>query len=189
MICLLVHALLLMLKQNLLRFPYAQQNTDPCEGNYDETEKCHLKGGVAVCESRQGLCWAWGGEHYHTFDGLNYNFEGTCTYLLAASKGAACGLTPFSVAKKNYCNGSRVVSSTQEVIVKAYEFIIKLSSEKGIIHVSKCQFLNDKSAQVLLLLLLLMSLFIFRLMVTWLIFLLICCGVRSRSLTRKTKLY
>ncbi|KAK1895713.1 Alpha-tectorin, partial [Dissostichus eleginoides] len=103
-----------------------EQNPDSCEGKCDATEKCYLSNGVPVCESRQGLCWAWGGRHYQTFDGLIYDFEGTCTYLLAASKGAACGLTPFSVSKKD-CSG---------IILHAYGFIIKLGSQKGSIHVN-----------------------------------------------------
>lgn len=139
---------------------------------------------MPVCESRQGLCWAWGGQHYHTFDGLNFDFEGTCTYLLAASKGAACGLTPFSVSKKNDCTGA---SATQVVTIKAHGFIIKLSSEKGSVYVSKCQFLNEKADQILLLSLTYLP-FISRLMVELIIFLLICYGVRSRSLTREAKL-
>ncbi|XP_070690944.1 IgGFc-binding protein [Pempheris klunzingeri] len=111
-----------------------EQKPDPCEGKCDETEKCYLSNGRPVCESHQGLCWAWGSQHYHTFDGFNYNFEGTCTYLLAASKGAAWGLTPFNVSKKNDCHGSRAASSAQVVTVQAYGFIIKLNSEKGSIH-------------------------------------------------------
>lgn len=130
-------------------FSFDQQKLDPCEGTCDETEKCYLKNGVAVCKSLPGLCWTWGGHHYHTFDGFNYNFEGTCAYTLTASKGAARGLTPFSVAKRSYCNGTSNVSSKQEVIVQVYGFIIILSGEKGVIHVSNCQFLDDKATQVL----------------------------------------
>lgn len=107
-------------------FLFAEQNPASCEGKCDVTEKCYLSNGVPVCESRRGLCWAWGGRHYQTFDGLIYDFEGTCTYLLAASKGAACGLTPFSVSKKD-CSG---------ITLHAYGFIIKLGSQKGRIHAS-----------------------------------------------------
>lgn len=99
-------------------------------------EKCSLNNGVPVCKSHRGLCWAWGRQNYHTFDGLDFDFEGTCTYLLAASKGPACGLTPFSVSKKNDCGGNRAVSSTQAVTIQAYGFIIELSSEKDGIRVS-----------------------------------------------------
>ncbi|XP_071325188.1 IgGFc-binding protein [Trachinotus anak] len=110
----------------------AEQIPDPCERKCDETETCSVSNGVPVCKSHQGLCWTWG-QHYHTFDGLSYDFEGTCTYLLAASKGLACGLTPFSVSKKN---DWRAASSTQVVTVQAYGFIIKLSSEKDSIYVN-----------------------------------------------------
>ncbi|XP_047196958.1 IgGFc-binding protein-like [Hippoglossus stenolepis] len=58
----------------------------PVRGKCDETEKCSLSEGVPVCKSHQGLCWSWGGQHYHTFDGLSYDFEGTCTYVFTASK-------------------------------------------------------------------------------------------------------
>ncbi|XP_030248331.1 IgGFc-binding protein-like isoform X5 [Sparus aurata] len=109
---------------------------DPCEGICDETEKCYLRNGVPVCKSRQGLCWAWGGEHYHTFDGFNFNFEGTCTYLLASSKGVACSLTPFSLSMKNGCNDSRATSCKKAVTLQAYGLIIRLGSENGSILVN-----------------------------------------------------
>ncbi|KAM6995326.1 IgGFc-binding protein [Tautogolabrus adspersus] len=113
-----------------------EQTSDPCEGRCDEKEKCYLSNGVPVCESLRGLCWTWGGQHYHTFDWLNYNFEGTCTYLLAASKGEASGLTPFSVSKKNLCNSSSAAPSTEVVTVQAYGFSIKLGGEKGSVNIN-----------------------------------------------------
>lgn len=119
-------------------FSFICQNLDPCEGICDETEKCYLRNGVPVCKSRQGLCWAWGGEHYHTFDGFNFNFEGTCTYLLASSKGVACSLTPFSLSMKNGCNDSRATSCKKAVTLQAYGLIIRLGSENGSILVSSC---------------------------------------------------
>ncbi|XP_051261445.1 IgGFc-binding protein-like isoform X2 [Dicentrarchus labrax] len=114
----------------------AQQNSDPCEGNCDKTEKCYLSNGEPVCESSQGLCWAWGGQHYHTFDGHDYDFNGTCTYLLAASKGSACGLTPFSLSTKNDCiEDAANLLPMQSLTLQAYGFMIKLS-ENGSIHVN-----------------------------------------------------
>ncbi|CAJ1061665.1 LOW QUALITY PROTEIN: IgGFc-binding protein [Xyrichtys novacula] len=113
-----------------------EQISEPCEGKCDETEKCYLSNGLPVCESRQGLCWAWGGQHYHTFDGQNYNFEGTCTYLLAACEGATCGLTPFSLSKKDSLNSSGAASPSQVVTVQAYEFIIKLSGGEDSVDVN-----------------------------------------------------
>ncbi|XP_074538742.1 IgGFc-binding protein [Halichoeres trimaculatus] len=114
----------------------AEQTSDPCEGRCDETEKCYLSKGVPICESHRGLCWAWGGQHYHTFDGLNYRFEGTCTYLLAASKGAPHELTPFSVSKKSSFNSSGAASSAQVATVQAHGLTIKLSGERDSIYVN-----------------------------------------------------
>lgn len=51
------------------------------------------------------------------------------------------------------------MSSTQAVTVKAYGYIIKLSGGNGSVHVSKCQFLNGKAAQVLILLLMSLALY------------------------------
>ncbi|XP_077431132.1 IgGFc-binding protein-like isoform X2 [Vanacampus margaritifer] len=105
---------------------------DPCEGKCDKSERCHLSNGVAVCESRPGLCWTWGSRHYHTFDGLNYDVQGTCTYLLSGSKGAAGGVTPFMVSKKSDC---KEVSSMQLVTVQAYGFVVKFI-DKDSVHVN-----------------------------------------------------
>lgn len=92
---------------------------------------------MPICEGRQGLCWAWGGQHYHTFDGLDYRFEGTCTYLLAASANMPHELTSFNVSMKNCYNCSGAASSTQVVTVQVYGLIIKLSGENDTIYVSQ----------------------------------------------------
>nr|XP_020511172.2 LOW QUALITY PROTEIN: IgGFc-binding protein-like [Labrus bergylta] len=113
-----------------------EPTSDPCEGKCDEKEKCYLSNGVPVCESLGGLCWTWGGQNYHTFDRLDYSFEGTCTYLLAASKGEASGKTPFSVSKKNLCNSSSAASSTEVVTVQTYGFNIKLGGRNGSVNVN-----------------------------------------------------
>ncbi|XP_041649020.1 IgGFc-binding protein isoform X2 [Cheilinus undulatus] len=113
-----------------------EQTFDPCEGKCEETEDCYMSNGVPACESRQGLCWTWGGQQYHTFDGLNYNFEGTCAYLLAASKGTACGLKAFSVSKRSHYNSYEDASSIEVVFVQVYGLIIELGGEKGSIYVN-----------------------------------------------------
>ncbi|XP_029360515.1 IgGFc-binding protein-like [Echeneis naucrates] len=107
------------------------ENLDACESKCDESEECSLSNGVPVCKSRRGLCWAWGRQHYHTFDGLSYDFHGTCTYLLAASKALAWDLAPFSVSKYEF-QGGKALSSTPVVTIHAYGLIIQLDSVDSI---------------------------------------------------------
>ncbi|XP_061677224.1 IgGFc-binding protein [Syngnathoides biaculeatus] len=106
-----------------------EPDQDPCEGKCDISERCYLSNGVTVCESKPGQCWTWGSHHYHTFDGFNYDFKGTCTYLLSGSKGGAGGTTPFTVSKKSDC---KEVSSMQLVTVQAYGFVIAFVDQGSI---------------------------------------------------------
>uniref|UniRef100_A0A3Q2YAJ3 IgGFc-binding protein-like n=2 Tax=Hippocampus comes TaxID=109280 RepID=A0A3Q2YAJ3_HIPCM len=106
-----------------------EQGQDSCAVKCDKSERCHMSNGEAVCESRPGLCWTWGSQHYHTFDGLNYDVKGTCTYLLSGSRGAAGGATPFLVSKKSDC---KEVSSMQLVTVQAYGFVIKFGDKDSV---------------------------------------------------------
>ncbi|XP_061919145.1 IgGFc-binding protein isoform X2 [Entelurus aequoreus] len=102
---------------------------DPSEGKCDPSEIYYLSNGEAVCESRPGRCWTWGSQHYRSFDGVNYDVDGTCTYLLSGSKGATCGAPSFSVSKKSNCKEESLV---QLVTIKVYGFIIKLGHKDSI---------------------------------------------------------
>ena len=62
--------------------------------------------GQAKCvPSLVASCWAWGDPHYRTFDGLDFDFEGTCTYTMAAFCGNDPKLVPFKVEGKNRIRG------------------------------------------------------------------------------------
>ncbi|XP_054637554.1 IgGFc-binding protein isoform X2 [Dunckerocampus dactyliophorus] len=106
-----------------------EQDLDPCEGKCDRSESCYLSKGEVVCESRPGRCWTWGSQHYRTFDGFNYDVDGTCTYLLLGSKGDSSGAPPFSVSKKTTCQEA---SPMQLVTIQVYGFIIKLADEDSV---------------------------------------------------------
>lgn len=105
--------------------------TDPC---HDITcrpqETCQVTGGQGVCvPNYSSTCWLWGDPHYHSFDGWNFDFQGTCNYLLA---GTVCpgvnaeGLTPFTVTTKNENRGNPAVSFVRLVTVTTLNINISI---------------------------------------------------------------
>ncbi|XP_061110253.1 IgGFc-binding protein-like [Conger conger] len=104
-------------------------NTDPCkDAKCRVKETCRVEKGEAVCVPQyHGTCWAWGDPHYHTFDGLNFDFQGTCKYTVSQTCGAnAAGLVPFSIQERNDNRGSTAVSFVREVDVTVYGYTFTL---------------------------------------------------------------
>ncbi|XP_031464798.1 IgGFc-binding protein-like [Phasianus colchicus] len=67
---------------------------------------CKTEDGQAKCvPSLVASCWAWGDPHYRTFDRLDFDFEGTCTYTMAEFCGNDPKLVPFKVQGKNRIRG------------------------------------------------------------------------------------
>uniref|UniRef100_A0A667ZSL4 Fc gamma binding protein n=1 Tax=Myripristis murdjan TaxID=586833 RepID=A0A667ZSL4_9TELE len=104
---------------------------DPGKGLLCEDHSCpkdtKFKKGEAVCVPEYtGTCWAWGDPHYHTFDGYNYDFQGTCKYIISKTCGNLDGLVPFSITERNDNRGNTAVSYVREVDVSVYGFTITI---------------------------------------------------------------
>uniref|UniRef100_A0A673V2Y0 VWFD domain-containing protein n=1 Tax=Suricata suricatta TaxID=37032 RepID=A0A673V2Y0_SURSU len=107
---------------------------DPCHGvTCRPQETCKVKDGQGVCvPNYEATCWLWGDPHYHSFDGWDFDFQGTCDYVLAAAGCpgvSAQGLTPFTVTTKNENRGSPAVSFVRRVTVSALS--VNISIHKG----------------------------------------------------------
>ncbi|XP_029094684.1 IgGFc-binding protein isoform X2 [Monodon monoceros] len=95
---------------------------DPCHGvTCQPQETCQEKNGQGVCvPNYEATCWLWGDPHYHSFDGWNFDFQGTCNYVLASTScpgSSAQGLTSFTVTTKNENRGNPSVSCVRLVTV------------------------------------------------------------------------
>lgn len=101
---------------------------DPCkDANCRVQETCRVEKSDAVCIPKYtGTCWAWGDPHYHTFDGLNFDFQGTCKYIISKTCGNLDGLVPFSVTERNDNRGNTAVSYVREVDVLVYGYTITI---------------------------------------------------------------
>ncbi|KAJ6663588.1 hypothetical protein lerEdw1_009667 [Lerista edwardsae] len=103
---------------------------DPCKAIMCRPkETCRTEEDQPVCVPQYvGTCWVWGGQHYRTFDGFDYDLHGTCTYVLVQSEGSMNGLVPFSVEEKNENRG--VSDAMQQIIIHVYEHKITISKRE-----------------------------------------------------------
>nr|XP_032660607.1 IgGFc-binding protein-like [Chelonoidis abingdonii] len=104
-------------------------NKDPCKSLRCRTkETCKVENGRAMCvPDYKKTCWGWGDPHYHTFDGLNFDFQGTCTYTLAKYCGTDPTLVPFTIDEKNdNRGGNQAVSYVRLTNIYVYGYNISI---------------------------------------------------------------
>ncbi|GLD72381.1 IgGFc-binding protein-like protein, partial [Lates japonicus] len=114
--------------------PPPTPSPNPCED-----VKCRVKehcvNGVCVHTST-ATCSAMGDPHYQTFDGQRYDFQGSCTYIMATVAKKASDLVPFTVTTKNNHRGSRRVSYVRTVAVSVHQQTIVIGSHAGRVEVN-----------------------------------------------------
>ncbi|KAG8506063.1 IgGFc-binding protein, partial [Galemys pyrenaicus] len=108
---------------------------DPCQNVICRPhETCKEKDGEGVCvPSYEDTCWLWGDPHYHSFDGQDFDFQGTCDYVLATTTCPGVSvqdLMPFTVTTKNENRGNPAVSYVRQVTVSTLGVNISIHKDE-----------------------------------------------------------
>uniref|UniRef100_A0A8C7RXV2 VWFD domain-containing protein n=1 Tax=Oncorhynchus mykiss TaxID=8022 RepID=A0A8C7RXV2_ONCMY len=111
---------------------------DPCEDTEcREKENCVVMNNKAICVAQsKSTCRAVGDPHYLTFDGERFDFQGTCSYVMATVVKSEPGLIPFTVLTKNNHRGNKRVSFVMKVSVTVYGLTVVISTHKGKVEVN-----------------------------------------------------
>uniref|UniRef100_A0A8C5QZ52 VWFD domain-containing protein n=1 Tax=Leptobrachium leishanense TaxID=445787 RepID=A0A8C5QZ52_9ANUR len=95
--------------------------TLPCGPN----DHCRVVNGVQSCVSDRCAKCTVSGVHYISFDGLPYNFYGTCSYTLVSSTSRVAGIEKFSVMVENEKLGALIVPKRVKVAVFRNEYTLE----------------------------------------------------------------
>ncbi|XP_053255686.1 IgGFc-binding protein-like [Podarcis raffonei] len=105
------------------------------ESRCREMEGCHVVNGMRKCyPTYYGTCTAVGQLHYVTFDGLRYDFYGTCVYRLVEICHKRANLTQFQVLVRHERKGHKDYPATKAIEIKVYGFTITVSHSKVLLN-------------------------------------------------------
>ncbi|KAH0631347.1 hypothetical protein JD844_005638 [Phrynosoma platyrhinos] len=100
-------------------------------------EICKVMGGIRSCYPvTYGTMWAFGYLHYITFDGVTFDYQGPCRYLLSKFCGPPNNLPAFSLWVSNEHKGSIAVSGIKLIELDVYgERITVVGGQEGKVQV------------------------------------------------------
>ncbi|KAL8220201.1 UNVERIFIED_CONTAM: hypothetical protein K2H54_040489 [Gekko kuhli] len=102
---------------------------------------CVVKDGLPKCVPvfpNQSACWASGQPYYHTFDGRNYDFQGTCAYTVVKTCKPHSKLPFFHVFSQSQRSSSTPISFMSQVTLTVYRFnITMVKYEYGLVRVNQ----------------------------------------------------
>ncbi|ETE64589.1 IgGFc-binding protein, partial [Ophiophagus hannah] len=100
-----------------------------------EGEGCHVINGVRKCHPTfYGTCTTLGQLHYITFDGLHFDFSGTCIYRLAELCYKIANLTQFQVLVQHQGQESESSGATKVLEVHVYGMAILISHSRVLLN-------------------------------------------------------
>ncbi|XP_028417633.1 uncharacterized protein LOC114542082, partial [Dendronephthya gigantea] len=94
--------------------------------------RCKPEFGGVHCEHSQSLCWAHGDPHYRSFDGLTFNFMGTCEYDFAKD----CSVNKlFTVRTTNKrCGWGVSCTASVKIYIASYHILMTRVRQTAIVN-------------------------------------------------------
>ncbi|XP_048849978.1 IgGFc-binding protein-like [Brienomyrus brachyistius] len=93
-------------------------------------EQCQVVNGIRDCYPiSYATCMTYADPNYITFDGEQYNFQGSCVYQMASVCSKSVNLEPFEVLVQNDISGNLFGANIKLIEVKVYGQTIIISSE------------------------------------------------------------